>query len=98
MRFARRFAVVSTVCAMLVAGPAVAGNNQSVGETIKSFITSGNLNLGKSMSDQLLFQIFTFYEDRNFKPIWTRDSGVKGKGKALLRALTKDWVSLPISR
>lgn len=72
---------------ILLIGPLQAGKNESVGENIKQFVTSGHLNLGNNLEEQRLFQIFTFYEDRNFKPVWTRDTGVKGKGKALLKAL-----------
>jgi len=73
--------------ALLFITPLHAANNQSVGETIEQFVTSGHVNLGKDIEEQRLFQVFTFYQDRNFKPVWTRDTGVKGKGKALLRAL-----------
>ena len=68
-------------------GPGLAGKNGAVGDAIEAFITSGTTTLGKSKSDKELFQIFTFYQDRNFKPIWTRDNGAKGKARALLRAL-----------
>jgi murein L,D-transpeptidase YcbB/YkuD len=79
---------IATVFSLLLAVSSVqAGNNQSVGENIRQLVTSGHLNLGKNLQEQRLFQIFTFYEDRDFKPVWTRDAGVKGKGKALLRAL-----------
>ncbi len=64
-----------------------AANNEQVASAIEAFITSGQIDLGQERSDERLFQIFTYYQDRNFKPIWTRDSGVKTKGRMLLKAL-----------
>ena len=71
----------------LMAMPAMAANNQSVGDAIKQFITSGQTTLGNNSDDQKLFQIFTFYQGRSFKPIWTRDDGAKTKAKVLLKYL-----------
>ncbi|NNE22040.1 MAG: L,D-transpeptidase family protein [Rhizobiales bacterium] len=64
-----------------------AAGNESVASAIEAFITSGQINLGKDRTDERLFQMFTYYQDRNFKPIWTRDSGAKTKGRKLLEAL-----------
>jgi murein L,D-transpeptidase YcbB/YkuD len=67
--------------------PLRAANNESVASAIEAFITSGHIDLGGERSDERMFQIFTYYQDRSFKPIWTRDSGVKTKGRKLLEAL-----------
>ena len=82
-----RFLFAATLSIIVFSTPLQAGKNESVGENIRQYVTSGHLNLGNEIEEQRLFQIFTFYEDRDFKPVWTRDSGVKGKGKALLKAL-----------
>jgi len=82
-----KFFAAAAFSTLLLTSPLYAGNNESVGENIQQLVTSGHINLGKTIEEQRLFNIFTFYEDRNFKPVWTRDSGVKGKGKALLKAL-----------
>jgi len=89
MRSFFSFALTLAFSAILLASPLHAGKNQneSVGDTIREFVTSGALGVASTIDEQRLFQIFTFYEDRDFKPVWTRDSGVKGKGKALLKAL-----------
>ncbi len=87
MRFASKLLVTTALCAVLFSTPSLAANNESVGDNIQQFVTSGHINLEKTIESQRLFQIFTFYEDRNFKPVWTRDTGVKGKGKALLKVL-----------
>jgi murein L,D-transpeptidase YcbB/YkuD len=65
----------------------LAANNEDVASAIEAFITSGQINLGSERDDERMFQIFTYYHDRNFKPIWTRDGGVKTKGRMLLRVL-----------
>ncbi|MGI9462600.1 MAG: hypothetical protein ACR2OM_01585, partial [Aestuariivirgaceae bacterium] len=67
--------------------PSHAAGNESVASAIEAFITSGQINLGDERNDERLFQIFTYYQDRNFKPIWTRDAGAKTKGRKLLEAL-----------
>lgn len=92
MRFVSKLAIITAITALLFSTPLRADNNLSVGDNIKQFVTSGQLNLGKNLEEQQLFQIFTFYEDRNFKPVWTRDNGVKGKGKALLKALESSQI------
>ena len=86
MRFFRYLAV-GLVALFMGLAPALAGNNESVASAIEQFVTSGQLNLGKTADDKRLFQLLTYYLDRNFKPVWTRDTGLKGKGKALLKML-----------
>ncbi len=87
MRQIFRFVLAIVFSVVVLSSPLYAGKNESVAENIKQFVTNGHLNLDNQIEEQRLFQIFTFYEDRDFKPVWTRDSGAKGKGKALLEAL-----------
>ena len=87
MRYVSKFFTATAFACLLLATPVYADKNQSVGENIKQFVLSGHINLGQNLEEQRLFNIFTFYEDRSFKPLWTRDNGIKGKGKALLRVL-----------
>jgi L,D-transpeptidase YcbB len=61
--------------------------NEQVASVIEQFILSGHADLSSQVDRERLFQIFTFYHDRDFKPIWTRDSGPKSKAKVLLNAL-----------
>lgn len=72
---------------VLVMPQARAAGNEDVASVIEQFITSGHLNLSNQVDNDRLFQIFTFYQDRDFKPIWTRDSGPKTKARLLLEAL-----------
>jgi len=85
MRFMSRFALFLLI--VLAPIPAQAADNDQIASAIKEFITSGHATLASQTDDERLFQIFTFYEGRDYKPIWTRDSGVKAKGKALLELL-----------
>ncbi len=85
MRLIARLALLLVV--MFVAPSARAADNDQVASAIKEFITSGHAELANQVDDERLFQIFTFYEGRDYKPIWTRDGGVKAKGRALLKVL-----------
>ena len=74
---------------LLAVGPAAvkAADNEQVASAIEQFITSGHATIASETDDERMFQIFTFYEGRDYKPIWTRDAGAKGKARALLQAL-----------
>jgi murein L,D-transpeptidase YcbB/YkuD len=92
MKFsARSYFYLSVIAAPLsllsVTDASFAANNEQVGNTIREFFDSGLLEVGQQKDDQRLFQIYTFYESRHFKPIWTRDGEAKFKAKALLKAL-----------
>jgi len=64
-----------------------AAGNEQVAQTIQEFFDSGLLTAGTQDNDERLMELYNFYQSRNFKPIWTRDSGPKFKAKALLAAL-----------
>jgi murein L,D-transpeptidase YcbB/YkuD len=70
-----------------MASSAAAADNEAVAATIESFITSGSAVLADETDDQRLADIYLYYADRDFKPIWTRDSGSKTKAKVLLKVL-----------
>lgn len=75
---------------LLAVGPTPgveAAENEQVASAIEQFITSGHATIASETDDERMFQIFTFYEGRDYKPIWTRDTGAKGKARALLKAL-----------
>ena len=85
--FSRVVVAAAMALWVLLALPLHAANNESVGDNIKEFIASGRTTLGSQSDDERLFQIFTFYQDRSFKPIWTRDTGVKAKARVLLQVV-----------
>jgi len=85
---ALRTPVAILILALLFVMPqARAAENEDVASVIEQFITSGHASLASQVDNERLFQIFTFYQDRDFKPIWTRDSGPKTKARILLEAL-----------
>lgn len=88
-RLASRSAWLAGLCLLIVllAPQTRAAENEDVAAAIREFITSGHATLASETDDERLFQIFTFYEDRDFKPIWTRDAGAKTKARVLLEAL-----------
>jgi L,D-transpeptidase YcbB len=89
-----RFALAIFMClALLLVPPGpvsralAASNNVAVGQQIEQIILNGESNIGSLEDDERLIQVFTYYADRSFKPIWVRDNGLKGKGKVLLAFL-----------
>jgi L,D-transpeptidase YcbB len=92
VNWAARSSLAIVIVALAMLGPQAraAGTvygNEVVASAIEQFITSGHTTLANDVDDERLFQIFTFYQDRDFKPIWTRDSGPKTKARVLLEAL-----------
>ncbi len=78
---------LSLLVSAVICRPAGAAGNEAVAATIESFITAGNAVLADETDDQRLADIYLYYSDRDFKPIWTRDSGAKTKAKVLLSVL-----------
>jgi murein L,D-transpeptidase YcbB/YkuD len=72
------------VLSLTPAAPAWAAGNEAVGQQIETIILNGESNIGSLDDDERLIQVFTYYADRSFKPIWVRDDGLKSKGKVLL--------------
>ena len=70
--------------------------NATNNEAVAAFIKSTFASKVKEASSEALARnheiVKAFYATRNFKPIWTRDSGPKGKGKALLQELKRSPV------
>ncbi len=81
------FALTLAASISLAKLPAHAAGNEIVGKTIESIIINGESNIGSLDDDDRLIQVFTYYSDRSFKPIWVRDDGMKSKGKMLLNFL-----------
>ncbi len=80
-------AALSLLVSAAMCQRAGAAGNEAVAATIESFITAGNAVLADETDDQRLADIYLYYSDRDFKPIWTRDSGAKTKAKVLLNVL-----------
>jgi len=73
--------------ALMVAAPgAIAADNEKVAAELKSIIDSGEPVLGTQANDDQIVEVYVFYaSDRNYKPIWVRDSGPKSKAYEVIQ-------------
>ena len=88
--------IVSNLCLLVVIFcvtslsahyPAQSASNEAVGAALREIVTSGRATIGTDDDDERLIQVFVYYENRNFKPIWVRDNGPKHKGRVLLQQI-----------
>jgi murein L,D-transpeptidase YcbB/YkuD len=86
MRMRHFLSAIIFALSLIIAAPAtvMATGNEVVGKQIEQIIMNGESNIGSLDDDERLIQVFTYYADRSFKPIWVRDDGPKSKGKVLL--------------
>ena len=77
----------------LLAGPsdhALAADNDRVAAELRNIIDSGEPVLGTESNDERIIEVFVFYaSDRDYKPIWVRDSGPKSKAKEVVGIFKK---------
>lgn len=71
----------------VVVPDAHSANNEAVGAALEKLIRSGNVDTGSSTAKADWKNLFEFYKSRSFKPVWSRDSGPKGKARALVAEL-----------
>lgn len=71
---------------------AQAANNEAVGAALKELIDQPSVSTGSEVADANFENIKAFYGTRSFKPVWSRDTGPKGKAKALLGELRSSAV------
>lgn len=80
--------IVLFLVAAAMPQPALAqAGNEKVGEELKTIVFDGVATPGADDDDERLIQVFTFYEDRSFKPLWVRDDGPKTKALRFLEIL-----------
>ena len=72
--------------------PANAANNEAVGRALEKLMKSENVKTGSERTDADFDKLREFYRTRSFKPVWSRDSGPKGKAKALVAELSSSAV------
>lgn len=68
-------------------------HNVRVGAEIRQIIEGGQTTIGTDDGDQRLIQVFTYYAERDYKPLWVRDNGPKSKARdllAIIRAADED--------
>ena len=70
---------------MLGAPHAIAADNDKVAAELKTIIDSGEPSIGNEDNDERIVEVYVFYAaDRDYKPIWVRDTGPKSKAKEAL--------------
>ena len=82
----RLFLVILFIGAAQFPQAAKAQSDAVAGE-LQYIIQDGVATPGADDDDERLIQVFTYYEDRGFKPLFVRDDGPKAKGKVLLEHL-----------
>ena len=73
------FVFAATACA----ATACAANNEKVAAFLEPLVQSEKLQDLTGVDDKTAEKLRTYYQSRSFKPVWGRDTGIKGKGKAL---------------
>ena len=64
---------------------AVAADNEKVAAELRTIIDNGEPAIGNEDNDGRIVEVYVFYAaDRDFKPLWVRDSGPKAKSREVL--------------
>lgn len=90
MRMKFSLSSIAFACAfafLLMAGAphAFAADNDKVAAELKTIIDSGEPSIGNEDNDERIIEVYVFYAaDRDYKPIWVRDTGPKSKAKEAL--------------
>lgn len=89
MSLARLIAWAPVFILLLVAAPlAHAVENEQVAAEIRKIIDNGEPLMGDQQSDNRIVEVYVFYaDDRDYKPLWVRDSGPKAKAHDILMAI-----------
>jgi murein L,D-transpeptidase YcbB/YkuD len=90
-----RFIYLVLAC-LIVAGISTqkswATNNEAVAAVLKQYFDGSVIKAFPPSVEKNIEPVQSYYESRNFKPVWTRDTGPKGKGKALFQELKRSNV------
>jgi murein L,D-transpeptidase YcbB/YkuD len=85
MPFARLIAYLPLFILLCLAVPSFAAENERVAAEMRKIIDSGEPVMGDQQSDDRIVEVYVFYAvDRNYKPLWVRDSGPKAKARDVL--------------
>ncbi len=74
---------------LLLAGPALAADNDETARELQALFEPGPVDIGSEPANSHLATLEGFYRIREFKPIWTRDTGPKVKAAGLLAELKR---------
>jgi len=64
-----------------------AAENEAVGSVLSRLFEGTKFDTGSNYVNAQFDRVKSFYAKRNYKPLWTRDNGPKGKAKALVGEL-----------
>jgi murein L,D-transpeptidase YcbB/YkuD len=88
--FSLFFAFLPFVFALMAGSEARAADNDRVAAELRSIIDNGEPVLGNESNDERIIEVFVFYaSDRDYKPIWVRDTGPKSKAKEVVDVFKK---------
>lgn len=74
---------------VLSLGAAPAADNDETARELRALFEPGPVDIGSEPANRRLATLDRFYRIREFKPIWTRDTGPKVKAAALLAELKR---------
>lgn len=82
-----RIVLVAILLPWFAVQSASAADNEAVGAEVAAIFASDKVETGSEAANAAIENVRAYYKTRSFKPVWTRDSGPKGKAKALLAEL-----------
>jgi len=81
------FAQIAVLVMLSVSNAAAASHNVNVGKALAGLFEDGKFDTGSAYVNAQEDRVRAFYAARNFKPVWSRDDGPKGKARALVGEL-----------
>lgn len=85
MPFARLIAYLPLFVLLILATPSYATENEQVAAELRKIIDAGEPVMGDQQTDDRIVEVYVFYAaDRDYKPLWVRDSGPKAKAQDVL--------------
>src|SRR5262245_8892252 len=93
MRFFRGFFVslpILILAWLVIPGVVNAAENEKVAAELKTIIDNGEPAMGTEDNDERIVEVYLFYSsDRDYKPLWVRDSGPKSKAKEVVEVFKR---------
>ena len=85
------------ICAYGGTPGAIAAENEKVAAELRTIIDNGEPAIGNEDNDERIVEVYVFYAaDRDYKPLWVRDSGPKAKSREVLAVFKAEakWASI----
>ncbi len=84
--------LILTLVAVTIPKELRAQGSTAIAAVIKETFASNKADTGIENIDMHYSDIRAYYESRYYKPVWTRDTGPKSKGKALYEELNRSFI------